>query len=756
MDLERFRSYLMLLARMRLDRKLQGKLDASDLVQQTLLEAHQGAEAFRGQTVAAQAAWLRQILARNLVNAVRDQGRAKRNVHRERSLQAGLDESASHLEAWLAAEQSSMRWSDGWLRLQTGAAKVAPALLFHRKTKAFLAGAELRPVRCLYAQGGPPHKRRVVASAGRVAESRGSKPPPAGSSKVEGDRRPRKGRDMATSQMSKVIQHLCRVLRDGAGLTDEQLLEDYISRRDEAAFAVLVRRHGPMVWGVCRRVLHNHHDAEDAFQATFLVFVRRAASIASRELLANWLYGVAHQTALKARATAAKRKGRERQVTDMPEQGVTQPDQWHDLQPLLDEELSRLPDKYRGVIVLCDLEGKTRKEVAGQLGCPEGTVASRLGRARIMLARRLSRRGVAMSGGALAAVLAQQAASAAVPNSVVDSTIKAASLLAAGKAAATGAISVKVAALTEGVMKAMLFTKLKVGTAILLAVAIAGVAGVGAVGLLHQTQASEPAKAQGRSDKDEKQAAPAPKEDKDKLQGTWRPVSVEIDGVTLGEGREEIKDDRLVIEKSSLTLSYTERTPLTEPEAKKAVADFSLDTKQTPKVIVLRWKKCPYNGEEDFTHKAIYAVEGDTLKLCLSRGEDEKNPPTAFSAKTGSSRVLSVFKREPASDKKDEKPKQGEKKGDKSDKPPAAEGVKVPKKETEKEGFTVWGKEVGGLQAGLGFPPGEDRVYHHGEAVTLVVRVRNIGNEEVKFQYLKEFFMEESPAVTDGEGNPSC
>src|SRR5579863_10421414 len=126
---------------------------------------------------------------------------------------------------------------------------------------------------------------------------------------------------MTTSQMSGFIQHLRRAvfLRDGAGMTDGQLLEDYISRRDEAALAALVRRHGPMVWGVCRRVLRNYHDAEDAFQATFLVLVRRAASIASRKLVANWLYGVAHQTALKARATAAKKNMRERQVTEMPQ-----------------------------------------------------------------------------------------------------------------------------------------------------------------------------------------------------------------------------------------------------------------------------------------------------------------------------------------------------------------------------------------------------------------------------------------------------
>jgi RNA polymerase sigma factor (sigma-70 family) len=260
---------------------------------------------------------------------------------------------------------------------------------------------------------------------------------------------------MANSQMSGVLQHLRRavLLRDGAGLTDGQLLEDYIRRRDEAALAALVRRHGPMVWGVCRRLLRNHHDAEDAFQATFLVLVRKAASVVPREMIANWLYGVAHQTALKARATTAKRRARERQVTQMPEPAVTEQDLWHDLQPLLDQELSRLPDIYRVAIVLCDLEGKTRKEAARQLGVPEGTLAARVARGRVMLAKRLARNGMAVSGGALAAALAQNAASASVPTSVVFSTIKAAGLFAAGQAAATSAISAKVAALTEGVLK---------------------------------------------------------------------------------------------------------------------------------------------------------------------------------------------------------------------------------------------------------------------------------------------------------------
>src|SRR5262249_42664793 len=197
---------------------------------------------------------------------------------------------------------------------------------------------------------------------------------PAGNSKVGGQRRPPTGRSMATSHTSKVIRHLRRavLLRDGAGMTDGQLLGCFLTQRDDAAFAALVRRHGPMVWGVCRRVLRDYHDAEDAFQATFLVLVRKAATVEPKEMVANWLYGVAYQTALKTRSAAARRKERERQVVAMPEPAFEEQHVWHDLQPLLDHELSRLPDTYRVPIVLCDLEGKTRKEAARHLGWPEG------------------------------------------------------------------------------------------------------------------------------------------------------------------------------------------------------------------------------------------------------------------------------------------------------------------------------------------------------------------------------------------------
>jgi RNA polymerase sigma factor (sigma-70 family) len=298
---------------------------------------------------------------------------------------------------------------------------------------------------------------------------------------------------MPTSPISEVIQRLrSALLPEGADLTDGQLLECFVSRREPAALEALVRRHAAMVWGVCRRVLRNHHDVEDAFQATFLVLARKAAAIRSPARVGNWLYGVAHQTALKARATRASRQGRERPVTDMPEPAATGPKLWDDLQPLLDHELSRLPEKYRTVIVLCELEGKALKEAARQLGLPQGTVASRLARARAMLARRLGPHGLVVSGGVLAAALSQGTASAGVPPSVMSSAIKAVTSVAAGQVAA-GVVSLNVAALTDGVIKAMLLKKLKGVTTVLVAVALlAAAAAVGSGAVLRRTGAAEP------------------------------------------------------------------------------------------------------------------------------------------------------------------------------------------------------------------------------------------------------------------------
>jgi RNA polymerase sigma factor (sigma-70 family) len=249
-----------------------------------------------------------------------------------------------------------------------------------------------------------------------------------------------------------------------ADTTDGELLEAFLSRKDEAAAAVLVRRHASMVWGVCRRLLRNHHEAEDAFQATFLVFARKVASIAPREMTGNWLYGVAYRTALKARATAAKQKTREKQVLDMPERQAVETESSQDIERLLDQELNRLPDNYRVAVVLCDLEGKTRKEAARQLGWPEGTVAGRLARARAMLAKRLAKQGVALSGVSLSALLSISVASATVPTPMLATTLQAVALVAAAKNLPVGMISAKVLSLTERVIKTMFLAKLKIAT----------------------------------------------------------------------------------------------------------------------------------------------------------------------------------------------------------------------------------------------------------------------------------------------------
>jgi RNA polymerase sigma factor (sigma-70 family) len=279
---------------------------------------------------------------------------------------------------------------------------------------------------------------------------------------------------MATGQPNGVIRHVRRVafLHDGAGMTDGQLLDRFLAHADETAFEVLMRRHGPMVLGVCRRVLANPHDAEDAFQATFLVLVRKAASITRRELVGNWLYGAAYRAALEAKA--ARRRSRERQVSPMPEPVAPTAEMWEDLRPLLDQELSRLPDKYRVPVVLCDLEGRTRREVARQLDIPEGTLSGRLTTARRRLAQRLARRGLVLSGAGLAAVLSESTVSAAMPAPLMISTVQAVAAVAAGQATVPGIVSAKVAALTEGVVKTMLLTKLKSMTIAFLAATLLG------------------------------------------------------------------------------------------------------------------------------------------------------------------------------------------------------------------------------------------------------------------------------------------
>jgi RNA polymerase sigma factor (sigma-70 family) len=274
--------------------------------------------------------------------------------------------------------------------------------------------------------------------------------------------------------MKHAIQCLCRAAL--MGLTDSELLDALVVRRDEAAFEALLRRHGPMVLAVCRRVLRNAHDAEDAFQATFLVLIRKAAAIDKREAIGSWLYGVAYRTASKARVMNARRHIKELQAATRP--GSQEAQQY----PELDEELNALPVKYRVPVVLCELEGRSRKEVARLLNIPEGTLSSRLAKARKTLANRLRKRGLAFFGMCMASA-------SSVPALLATATIEAAGQVLAGRGTA-GFASAKVIALTEGVVRAMFVNKLKVFVAILV---VLGGVGVGTSQVAHRAIAQGPA-----------------------------------------------------------------------------------------------------------------------------------------------------------------------------------------------------------------------------------------------------------------------
>jgi RNA polymerase sigma factor (sigma-70 family) len=281
---------------------------------------------------------------------------------------------------------------------------------------------------------------------------------------------------MRAGQLRGLLRSLTRLVEPGEpGRSDAHLLGSFVDFGDESAFELLLWRYGPMVLGVCRRVLRHEQDAEDAFQATFLTLARKAGSVNRREALAGWLSRVAYRAALRARS-AAERGGCPEADLDpaapQPPGGCEM-----DVRALLDEEVQGLPAKYRLPVVLCHLQGLSYPEAARQLGCPEGTLATRLHRARDLLRRRLVRRGVGVSVGAVAL---EQAAAGAVPAALVRGTLAVA--LAGAARAASGVIPPRVAELSEGVCRAMVLSKVKsVGAAVMLALVL-GV-GVGALGM---------------------------------------------------------------------------------------------------------------------------------------------------------------------------------------------------------------------------------------------------------------------------------
>jgi RNA polymerase sigma factor (sigma-70 family) len=417
---------------------------------------------------------------------------------------------------------------------------------------------------------------------------------------------------MATAKDNSLIRHLRRaaLLHEAGDMTDGQLLERFLTMREEAAFEVLLRRHGPMVQGVCRRILCHVQDVEDAFQATFLVLIRKGSSLLPRHTLGNWLYGVAYHTALKARAAGWKRRAKERQAAAMSRPQTPAEDVEHDLLPLLDRELERLPEKYREAVVLCELEGKTREEAARQLGVPTGTLSGRLTTARRMLAQRLSRRGVTLSGAALATMLTPSVAPA-----LFSSTLKAAAALATGQAA-VGAVSSEVAALTHGMLKSMLLAKLKLTTAVLLTVVtVGGSAGGFAYHLTNQAAASSDANASSLQpdarvaespiaelpQEQPKKATPKPDQkadtiqaDKKRLQGGWLPVKAFINGRPTDPNDKKIRRSTLAFNDDEAALWDAKGPYILDPVRKPKQLDIVLNVKGHKEPI-----KAIYDFDED-------------------------------------------------------------------------------------------------------------------------------------------------------------
>jgi RNA polymerase sigma factor (sigma-70 family) len=247
---------------------------------------------------------------------------------------------------------------------------------------------------------------------------------------------------------------------------DAQLLQCFATQQDIDAFAAFVQRHGPVVFGVCRRVLSNPEDAEDAFQAAFLVLVRKAHAITRPDLLGNWLYGVAFRTALEAKTQATRRRAREKQVVELDAPGPAPDPTLADLRTVLDEEIARLPLKYRVAFVLCHVESRTNEEAARLLSCPKGTILSRLAWARERLRLRLTRRGLALSGAALATLLVTDALTAAVPQTLTDATLP---------FALNHLASSNITALAEGVIRALFLRKINLAVAVLLAIGLLGI-----------------------------------------------------------------------------------------------------------------------------------------------------------------------------------------------------------------------------------------------------------------------------------------
>jgi len=277
---------------------------------------------------------------------------------------------------------------------------------------------------------------------------------------------------MSNSSLDTVVRHIRRMAMgtNGRECSDAQLLQQFVSQRDEAAFTALVRRHESLVWRVCWHALGHVQDAEDAFQATFVVLAHSAAKIDKREMLGSWLHGVALRIALKAKRDAARRRRHEREAANMPKRKQVSELSWREVCQVLDQEVQRLPENYRAPFVLCVLEEKSLAEAARLLGWKEGTVSGRLSRARKQLQARLARREIRLSAVLASLALTHSAATASVPTGLPATTIHTALSYLARPEAAANILPANVAAFVQGAMSPMLSTKIKFAAVMFLAV----------------------------------------------------------------------------------------------------------------------------------------------------------------------------------------------------------------------------------------------------------------------------------------------
>src|SRR5262245_39067491 len=295
---------------------------------------------------------------------------------------------------------------------------------------------------------------------------------------------------MTTGGLSAILRHLRRAVHVEGGdpsESDADLLGRFVDSRDGFAFEVLERRHASMVWNVCRRVLRDDANAEDAFQAVFLTLVRKPHTIGRRASVARRLHKVAYRAALEARRQAARRSAREVPVM---EHHLTRPGDdaaWRELRPVLDEELCRLPEKYRAPVVLCYLQGMSNAEAARELGCPSGTVVTRLAWARSRLRKRLTSRGLSASAGLLAAGVLQRA-DAAIPPGVIETTLRQSLLMAAGQTAVVTAHATTAVSLSRAATSAVSVAQVKFAVVGAACLALVG----GAASLCGRQDASQP------------------------------------------------------------------------------------------------------------------------------------------------------------------------------------------------------------------------------------------------------------------------